>query len=630
MRRWTLLIVAALVAQTVTLAVASDQPVRENDVVYRMDDGVRLLADRWVPYDLCPCPTMLTFNPYGTNEEGIAVTEVHLAPTLFVAAGYAVVVVDVRGTGQSEGVWGVLNSRERKDFAEVIRQIAVEPWSDGSVVTVGQSYGGISALMAAEEPNVAPLKAVFSLVPMADAYRDILSSGGSSDIEFLGMWSVGMVGGPGAVQPLLTRDAQIAINAETAHALNLATLIPQGNVGYNMGEDRNKVFGEGDPESPASAPSFDGPFYDIRSPLDRIDQIRVPVFLVGADLDLFQRTQPLLFNALPLPEGQKKLVMMPGYHGAAIAAGNVDDHGNPVKTIRRLALEWFERWVRGVQNGIDTGPAIQRWYSGANAYVAQRRDPPAATSYQRWYLGTGSLPVGGGSLSTEAPSQAGSTPLVFHPFQGACSRTTIQYLYGAVPDIPCSTDNTASEAEGATFTSPAFDAPYVLTGPMSMHVWLRSTRPDTNLVAVVSDVGPDGSTTAYTFGAQVASLRKLTTETCRTPVVNGCSVEGEPGEYIMPWHPFTEESIEKLEAGAIYDMWVEINPVALMLKPGHQLRVTLKSSDFPHTLTSTSVLRDAVGGVTEILTGPGTPSYLYVGRVPGGLEELKQEYDTGE
>ncbi|MFA5890836.1 MAG: CocE/NonD family hydrolase [Actinomycetota bacterium] len=625
-RRWVSIVLAVLVAQVIGVA-SADEPERENDFVYTMDDGVRLLADRWIPYDRCPCPTVLTFSPYGTNEFEASVATTSLKREPFLQAGYAVVVVDVRGTGQSEGMWGVLNTRERKDLGDVVRRIAVEEWSDGSVVTAGISYGGITALMAAEEQDLPQLKAVFSLVPMADAYRDILSSGGSSDIEFLGAWSGGLVAGPSTVQPLITaqRNPEIAINAATAHAIQLATVIPVTTLGYNMGTDRDAVFGEGDPESLTAASGYDGEFYNLRSPLDRIGDVKVPVFIAGAELDIFQRSQPLLFNALNLPPGQKKLLMMPGYHVAEVPPGTVDDHGRPVPTLEELALAWFDRWARGIQNGIEDSPPVERWYYGADGYVAQRQDPPAAIQHERWYLDASAMPLGEGTLSRAAPTEDGSTNIVFQPTQGACSRNTIQYLYGAVPDIPCSTDNTVAEAEGITFTTPAFDEPYVVNGPISMRTWIRSSRPDANLVAILSDVAPDGSTVAYTYGAQLASLRALTTTPCATPVIDACSVK-DGDEYVMPWHPFTKESISKLEPDITYEMWMEINPMSVVLQPGHRLRLTLKSSDFPHTVVNTSALRDVAGGVLQVLTGPETPTYLYAGFVPGGLQALKAEF----
>lgn len=626
MKRFRVLPLTVLLIASMELVSAHSEPApRESDVKFVMDDGVRLLGARWVPRDRCPCPAVVGFNPYGTNGPSLTGIGTDAAADVFTAAGYAVLVVDVRGTGQSEGTWGILNTRERKDYAEVIRQIAREPWSDGSVVTYGGSYGGITGLLAAEEPNLEPLKAVFASVPYADAYRDILSSGGSSNVEFLDVWALGLVGGPSAVQPLvsLQQDPDIAINAETARAFTLAHLA-QASTGYNMGEDRDPVLGASDPENAAAAPSFDGPFYDIRSVIDGIDRIKVPVFIVGAELDIFQRSEPLLFNALPLPPAKKKLLLTGGYHTqtGSRPAGTVDDHGVPIPPSADLAVAWFDRWVRGVANGVDARPSIQRWFHGSNVFVAQRIDPPASLGYERWYLD-------GRALTKAPPTAAGARSIVFHPFQNACSRTSIQYLFGAVPDTVCSTGSPLPQAEGVTFTSAAFEQPYVLAGPMSMHLWSRSSRPDTNIVAVVGDVAPDGSVTSYTYGALVASLRALDATPCAGAIVDHCSEYGAAGELIRPWHPFTQASQQKLNPGEVYDMWIEINPVSLVLQPGHRLQVTLKASDFPHTLTNTSLLRDAAGGVTDVLTGPGAPSYLYVGHVNGGLDALKQEFDAG-
>src|SRR5438094_10637178 len=80
------------------------------DVRIPMSDGVRLDSDEYIPTTGCPCPTILVQTPY--RKSGAGVSE---GNTIFPSNGYAMIVVDVRGTGSSEGMWDSFGAREQQD-----------------------------------------------------------------------------------------------------------------------------------------------------------------------------------------------------------------------------------------------------------------------------------------------------------------------------------------------------------------------------------------------------------------------------------------------------------------------------------------------------------------------------------
>jgi putative CocE/NonD family hydrolase len=644
-RGWERGLLCALVifAFLATCPAAFAGEITTTGVPLRMSDGVRLMANEYVPSSGCPCPVVVNFNPYTNATAEGAGYGVSTLPASYrdylVSRGYAVVIVDVRGTGQSEGTFGMFNSREQRDYGEVIQLAAQEPFSDGKVAVVGDSYGGIAAVLAAEQPGVGPpngpLRAIVPAVPMGDAYRDIGFAGGAPNDGFLTLWG-GIVGAPTTVAPLLDAqsDPQIALNASSSRVSDWQQLVG-GFVGFNSGQAGSA----GDPQMLAGASSYDGAWYRLRSPLTNVGAVRVPTFIIGTSFDIFQRTEPILFNALSLPAGEKKLYMDNTYHGVVGSDSSsppgqgtnevYDDHGQLVPNVSTvMTADWLDRWVKGVSNGADQWPTVLRRYlvpgsASGGLFVREHQDPPTGLQYHPWYLATGS------ALSPVQPRTSGSAQTVFDPGTGVCSRNTIQYLFGVVPDNECSTDSRSNEVDGITFTSAPLTQPVAITGPSALRVWFSSTRPDTNVVALLSAVAPDGSAQQFTFGSLIASFRALDRHPCPSGgIVLDCSVLDASGSIIQPWHPFTRDSVRKLQPGRIYQAMIEINPPAIELPAGYRLRLTLKTGNFPQTLPNLTSLADAAGGITTLYFGAKRPSDLYLGDVAGGLDALRQEYDS--
>lgn len=149
-----------------------------------MRDGVRLSAHITLPADEAgnpvetPLPVILTQTGYNSSTGGVTA-----ANPYFVQRGYAQVYVDVRGTGNSEGVWEAWGPVEQADYLEVMDWVAKQPWSDGNVGTWGPSFMAITQLLTAQHNHPAH-KALFAIVPPGDVYRDITFAGGQINGAF--------------------------------------------------------------------------------------------------------------------------------------------------------------------------------------------------------------------------------------------------------------------------------------------------------------------------------------------------------------------------------------------------------------------------------------------------------------
>jgi len=593
------------------------------NVHIRMSDGVDIAANITVPDHGCPCPVILNQSPYRKGD----------SLGTFWKHGYAEVITDVRGTGSSGGYWDVFGEREQKDGAEVVQWITRQKWSNDRIGLWGPSYMAINQLLTAEQPGTSAVKALFPIVPMSDSYRDVSWSGGAWDSSFMSWWYALVTGTSLAPTDDATDDPQFAFNTETQHLMDVAGFTGQSISGSLLGAYQRSLCdatGQTGPTCAYTDAGYDGPNMRLRSPIDRIDRVKAPAFVIGGSYDIFQRGTPYVYRGLQLPSTKKKLLIGPWYHVAGSGGGNGElpartTSGVQIPDFGTLAVKWFDHWLKGVDNGIERFPDVTTYVVGQDKWVSDTSFPMRGTSYENLYLSAESAASGAtslhdGALTGRAPAPA-DLLLPWLPANNTCSRNSFQWSAGLsqtayTQPTPCETTNAQNEAQALTFTTAPYKKATTLSGPINLHLYVSTPGTNTSLSTVVSDVAPDGTSNPITGGSLVASLRKVTTTKCGSRVEH-CSVYGG-GDIAAPWHPYTRDSEQPLQPNVVSELQIEVFPTTAYLAPGHRLRLTVMSGDAPHRLDTASTTVGTAGGagLTRIWVGPGFPSRLYVGVAP--------------
>ena len=541
---------------------------KQSNVEIRMNDGALLSANVLRPAgaDGKPAkgrfPVILTQTAY--NKE---VPALNMEDDYMVQRGYIQVLVDARGTGSSQGAWSGFGKREQQDSCALAAWAAKVPGSDGRLALDGGSYGGINQLFtAACHPT--GLKAIFPVVPAGDTYRDVTVSGGQLDTAFIPSW-LGLVTGAGLLTTSATSDPAEAATALADHAGGLTT--------FQLPTVLSAALGR---EIAGNDGSYDGSFYKVRSPLTIIDKVDVPTFIVGGEYDLFQRGEPMLYNALRARGVPTRLLIGPWTHLQAGSGGDV----------KALELRWFDHYVRGVKDPtLDRDvPPVTVYRLGANHYVRSSSYPLAGTRY------------------TSMPLSRGAQTVPYVPVAGVCSSSTAQWTAGGVPEeLPlCTGDQSLNDKLGATFDFPVRGKTFRFNGTSMARLFVSTTRADAFVTARLEDVSPGGVSTPLTNGWQLLSLRKVDRK--KSAYRNGLLVQ--------PWHPDTRASVERVEPGKVYELDVEIFPTAAQLPAGHTLRLAIQTNDEPHLTPSLPTAVNQLGGSLTVYSSAKYPSALILGR----------------
>lgn len=431
-----------------------------------MPDGARLAARLWLPADVDgPVPAVLEYIPYRKRDLMRARDEtIH---GWFAGHGYAAVRVDVRGTGDSDGLLtDEYTEQEQDDALAVIEWIAAQPWCSGAVGMLGKSWGGISALqIAARRPPA--LRAVVTVCSTDDRWTDDAHYMGGCLLNENLTWGTVLMG-------LAALPPDPAIVGESWRATWRARL--DGLVPF--------------PALWMRHPRRDA-YWRRGSAAEDLSRITCPVYAVGGWADAYASAVPRLLAGLG---GPRKGLIGPWAHLYPYA-------GRPGPAIHFLgeALRWWDQWLRGVETGVMFEPMLRVWMQEgvppmqpdaprAGRWVAEPAWPSARIIVQRWALGRGGL--GADAVPPERIDYR-EEAIVGLAAGDWCD-------FGGPAEAPG--EQQEDDRRSYAFDTPPLAKRLEILGAPAIVLELSVDRPAAQLAVRLNDVTPDGPSTRVTYG----------------------------------------------------------------------------------------------------------------------------------
>ena len=488
-----------------------------------MADGTRLAAKLWIPEgaEEQPVPAVLEYIPYRKND--FTAVRDNAMHAYFAGHGYVSARVDLRGSGDSEGILeDEYLPLEQSDGIEAIDWLAAQPFCSGSVGMIGISWGGFNGLqIAAHSPPA--LRAVVSVCSTDDRYAD--------DVHYIG-------GALHGEEMLGWASVMLGYNARP----------PDPEV---VGDDWRRIWLERMERTPPFVEAWvrhqrRDDFWRQGSVCEDYGAITCPVYMVGGWQDGYRNA---ILRFLTGYKGPCKGLIGPWGH-------TYPNYGSPGPAIGFLqeCLRFYDCHLRGVDNGIMAEPKLRAFLPDAIRPSPASRDRSGVwLSEPEWpspNVGTVRLwPTDRGELMAEdhGPVEPGERAV---PTTQAVGLEAGPWCgYGSPLDNP--SDQRGEDARSLVFDSPLLDADLPILGHPRASLELSSDRPFAQVAVRLCDVWPDGASTHITRGMLNLSHRR------------------------------SHERPEALEAGRHETVEVVLDAIGYRLPPGHRLRMAVSSGYWP-------------------------------------------------
>lgn len=421
----------------------------DQNVYITMRDGIKIAVDIYRPEADGRYPAIFSTSAYLKGIQPFPPELTHSteagATFFLVQHGYVHVIGQARGSGLSQGQYNWYDKEEQKDGAEMVEWIARQPWCNGNIGMLGDSYfGRIQWLIAAQQPP--HLKCIAPFDASMDDYRSRHDGGfiyggfmyrWAGDTTLQCMW-------PGPVEGKL----------------------PPTNIIVQVGQNPD-----------------DGPIYWERSGITNIDKVKIPVLsMVEGGSALHSRSQLMGYNAIKAP---KKMLILPTVRGLANAFFIRS------RPLNEYILRWFDTWLKGIDTGIMNEPEVVIIDRATRECRYENEYPLARTQWTKFYLHSNSSRPAGkapfGILNLEPPQKEEPDS---YTEPEAC-----EHIHEGKPVIGYMTEPLEQDLR--------------VWGPLSATLYGSSTTTDSGWFVRVGDISPDGRTSNLSLGLLRASYREV-------------------------------------------------------------------------------------------------------------------------
>ena len=560
----------------------------ERDLMVIARDGVGLATDVFRPPTGAPFPVLLERTPYDKSAPSRSERTATIATPrsraevadYFVQHGYAVVYQDCRGRYQSGGRFTKYLS-EAEDGYDTLAWLVRQPWCNGRIGTFGLSYAAHTqaALGCLDPPGLAAQ--FLDCGGFSNAFRSGIRHDGAFDLK-QATWAYN-----NALADAKDPRVKAALAAQDIKAWFARMPWRKGDSPLSAAPDYEDYLLE-----QWSHGVFDDfwkqPGIYAEGYWDKY--ANVPVTHLSGWYDPYARTAVENYRGLSgRGRAPNRLILGPWTHGdrSLSYAGEVDFgpaapvDGNLAEDFFALRRAWFDRWVKGVANGVEAEPAVHVFVMGGGSgrcNAAGRLEhgghwrsasawPLPQTEWTRFYLqadrslsvtrpDTSPAPLGfcfdpshpvptiGGALSSGEPLMRG----------GAFDQREAPHLFGARPPYR----PLAERPDVLSFATAPLDRNVEIVGPVTAQLWIASDCPDTDFTAKLVDLHPPSRDYPDGFAMNLCEgvLRV---------------------RYRDNW-----EQPAPMTPGQVYAITIELFPIGNLFLRGHRLRLDISSSNFPH------------------------------------------------
>jgi|AZIJ01.1.fsa_nt_gi putative CocE/NonD family hydrolase len=543
-----------------------------------MRDGVLLRADVYRPADEGQYPVLVQRTPY--NKEMWLITASTLDPIRAAAAGFVVVIQDVRSRWASEGGVFFPYRDEEPDCADTVDWAAKQPWSAGVVGCYGLSYMGGNTWLGAASGHEA-LRAISPTTAPNSFWNNNFWRDGVMQLSTLVTWALRIIGPAALIRSgkelpeLMARLTELA-DANDAFS-ELVCERPLNELSAGHKEDENFV--------PFLYEMFKHPVPDDWTDKillnNRHESVKVPALIIagwydmllGADLEHFAGMKAN--GGTELARENTRMIIGPWSHSMFMNMVGQVDFGfrssglfmDLKEDLTTLQLRWFSRWLKDEQNGIENEAPVKVFVQGINRWRDEQEWPPARAVPTSWYLGSNAYFGPDKPQHEMSPDSYVYDPEDPCPTCGGTLLMPPKYTPGPIDQA-----GILGRRDVLVYTSNALSEDLELAGSLSAEIYASTSAIDTDWMIKLCEVRADGKTFNVCDGVLRASYQ-----------VHQTGQVFEPGE-VVKWK-------------------INLLATAMVFKAGHRLRVIITSSDFPRydrNPNTGEVGVEAVGSVSAL------------------------------
>ena len=552
----------------------------EKNVPATMRDGTILRANVYRPAEGGPYPVLLTRLPYNKDfPAGLAFLDL----LRLAEAGYLVVVQDVRGRFASDGEFRSFG-QEFADGFDTVEWATRLPGADGQVGMWGLSYFGMTQWQAAVG-RPAGLKALVPGITFGEYRNGTQYRGGAHELGLIASWPQTAI----AADVLLRR-----------HGSDPAQLLPRLWELVGIIDNLRGSFGTlplSDLPDPANlvpfmhewlrAPLHD-PLWDEVKIDGRYAEVAADTLHIGGWYDCFigeTLRQYAAMREVAAARGSRtpRLVVGPWTHGRFDNVVGELDFGLASTgaflggrgDLTALHLQWFDAVLKGREDALAQRPTVELFVMGENRWRGYDAWPIPGAVEEHWYLasdGHANGRGGDGTLAREVPAGDASDTYLYDPADPVPTRGGATLLPSTLTRGAIDQGPNEERPDVLCYTSAPFAAPYTAIGPVGVTLFAASSAPDTDFVARLVDVHPDGRAIGVADGIIRASAR--------------ASYPAPGVVAVVPPGP--------IDPGRVYEYSIDLWATAITFLPGHRLRVEITSSNFPRWDRNLNTGRDGV------------------------------------